>query len=395
MSIKQKFFSKNAFQGIFYLLTYAIPMFILSQLLQFNSKYKDIWIVCERFNEARDNGYHLFKYIREKHSKIKCFYIIDRSSADLSKVGSFENVIYFGTFKHYLYYFLAKRHISTHGAGNGCMPNIYACKLLDFIVKPRAKNVYLKHGIIKDDLPSLHKNKSRIDLFVCGASLEYKLVKEKFGFNNNEVKYLGLARFDNLMNFSAKKQIMYMPTWRTFLRYSNSKEFKESNYYKKINALLNNKELIDFLDHNDVSFVLCLHPLLKEYSHLFNKTGKNIKINNTAENDIQLLLKESALLITDHSSIYFDFAYMNKPIVYYQFDNEEFFKSHSGIRKFDYLKQGFGPVLKNEEELVKQVINISNNNFKNTRLYEKRIEDCFPLRDNKNCERNFLSILNL
>ena len=40
--------------------------------------------------------------------------------------------------------------------------------------------------------------------------------------------------------------------------------------------------------------------------------------------DVQKLIKESKLMITDYSSVAFDFSFLNKPVIYYQFDRNEF-----------------------------------------------------------------------
>ena len=39
---------------------------------------KDVWLVQEDDNEARDNGYWMFKYILETHPEQKCFYVINK-----------------------------------------------------------------------------------------------------------------------------------------------------------------------------------------------------------------------------------------------------------------------------------------------------------------------------
>ena len=66
-----------------------------------------------------------------------------------------------------------------------------------------------------------------------------------------------------------------------------------------------------------------MQPFLSEF-----EGNKRIKIASTEEYDVQTVLKESAYLITDYSSISFDFAYMKKPLCYFQFDYAEFREKH-------------------------------------------------------------------
>ena len=51
---------------------------IIGFLMKFNKKYSDIWLIGERGSEAKDTGYHLYKYIRENHPEKRIFYIIEK-----------------------------------------------------------------------------------------------------------------------------------------------------------------------------------------------------------------------------------------------------------------------------------------------------------------------------
>ena len=64
------------------------------------------------------------------------------------------------------------------------------------------------------------------------------------------------------------------------------------------------------------------------------------------------MLKESSMLITDYSSVFFDVAYMHKPIIYYQFDRDAFRQGHYQEGYFSY-DDGFGPVAFDTESLLK------------------------------------------
>ena len=61
---------------------------------------KDIWLIGERQDTAQDNGYHFFKFCREKHPKKRVYYVIDRNSNDYERVSKLGNVVIHGT-KHY------------------------------------------------------------------------------------------------------------------------------------------------------------------------------------------------------------------------------------------------------------------------------------------------------
>jgi CDP-glycerol glycerophosphotransferase len=397
MTMLEKYFSKKALLGLIHLFIHALPMYVLSFFLKNKLRYSNLWLISERYNEARDSGYYLYKHIRNNYPNINCYYIIDKNSLDLPKIKPYKNIVYYGTYKHYLFYYLASRHISTHGAGYGTMANMHACRLLEKISSFNYKKIYLKHGIIKDYMSTLTKKKTSINLFVCGAYPEFLYVKENFGYDPEEVKYLGLARFDGLNNLTTatKRQIMYMPTWRTWLDGVENKTFTKSQFFEKVQSLINNKELNLLLTNNNIEFILCMHPKFLKFKKNFSSQNKNIRIVNNYDSDIQELLIESSLLITDYSSVFFDFAYMNKPLIYYQFDYENYRKLHYKEGYFNYYENGFGSVVQSESELINILHTSIFNNFTINPYYEDRINQFFPLKDNNNCERIFRSILDL
>lgn len=113
-----------------------------------------------------------------------------------------------------------------------------------------------------------------------------------------------------------------MPTWRksisgVFVTKGSSErvlneDFLETNYAKAINSLLTNKNLNELAKKYNFEIVFCSHPNMRPYLNHFKHTDA-IKLA-TAEDSIHQLLKESSYLITDYSSVAFDFAYMKKPL---------------------------------------------------------------------------------
>ena len=54
---------------------------------------KDIWLICEKITEARDNGYHFFKYVKENHPEVNAYYVIAKGSPDSEKVNHYGNIV--------------------------------------------------------------------------------------------------------------------------------------------------------------------------------------------------------------------------------------------------------------------------------------------------------------
>lgn len=379
---------------------------ILSHLCNWFGIGKDLWIITERRSECKDNGYHFFKYMREKHPQKNVFYAIEKTSTHINKVEQLGNVLYFNSFKHYLYACLATRLI---GAFNPVgIPNSISFYKFRNLIK--GKRVYLKHGIIKEYIEKSTYPFTKYDMFCCGAAPEFEYIINNFGYPKDVVKYVGLCRYDNLSFDNFKKKILLMPTWRQYLPsqtwkmqgVDNFKEleqtFLKSDYYAHYSSLLKNPELIDFLDRNGYVLIFYLHHELQQFTSVFETSNRNIVLANNSDYDVQLLLKESEFLITDYSSVAFDFAYMSKPMVYYQFDEEEYYKSHYNKGYFDYDTMGFGAVAKNESNLMESLINsfdAEENHFYTEEKYTDRTKNFFTMRDRFNCQRTYEAIINL
>lgn len=79
-----------------------------------SAKYRELWLVCERGNDARDNGYWFYRYLKEKHPEINARYVIETDSADRAKIEALGGMVPRGSFSHYLAYYCADFLIGTH-----------------------------------------------------------------------------------------------------------------------------------------------------------------------------------------------------------------------------------------------------------------------------------------
>lgn len=356
----------------------------------FNRSYRNLWIVSERGNDARDNGYFFYKYLRKKHPEINAWYVIDSQSADFRKVSAIGPCVEYNSFKHFVIYAASELRISSSMWGGDLPRCSYFYNIRKMMSKKR-KFVFLKHGIIKDYLPQHCVFSGKPDLYICGAKPEYEYVKAAFGHAEGVVQYTGLARFDNLHNVKTKRQILIMPTFRRWLQKMTPEEVQKSEYVQVYNMLLHNAELQNKLEQNNLELIFYPHHVMQKYVDYFSTDCKNMTIAKFKDYDVQQLLIESKLLITDFSSVFFDFAYMDKPVLYYQFDRERYIKEHYDFTKgyFSYENDGFGKVVYDADNLVKEIISMIDQNFAVSETYQKRIDKFFPLKDEKNCDRIF------
>lgn len=352
----------------------------------------EMWIITERPDQARDNGYCFFKYLKMYHPEQRAYYIIDKNSKDYNKVAPFGDTIQFDSLKHYFYYCMSPIHISAHVGGCNPSDNPFvrrAKKIIGF------QDVFLPHGVSYGVSEFCLAKYARIDLFICSGKPEYDNVLSNYGYTKDQVVYTGFPRLDSWHNIKTNpNQILLMPTWRLYLAQDPSTVFENTEYYKAYQNLIDSDELKDFLVNNELKLIFYLHHNMQKYAESYHTNCPNIEVvYNDETYDIQELLKESALLITDYSSVHFDFAYMGKPVLYYQFDKEEFWNKQYEQSDFDASKDGFGPVAYDLKQLICDLEQAYREGFRLQGKFEYRMKQFYQIWDDKNCERVYQEII--
>lgn len=357
---------------------------------------KDIWLVAERENDAHDNGYWFYKYVRENYPDRNIYYSISFDCPDYeNKIKPLGNAIKYGSMKHHIYFWAASKYISAH-IGNG-FPAPFMCRLFLMTGFYRFKVVFLQHGVTSNIPDYLLNENNKIDLFTVSSKAEEKSVIEDLHYEANKVVCTGMCRYDNLLHCEVvKNRVLIMPTWRSWLypEYGKKTEdvveaLRNSNYYKNFKALFSNRRLLDFAEKNNLEFVYFPHNQMQPFIDEFKRECPQIICAKATEYDVQDALKDSAFLITDYSSIFFDFAYMKKPLLYFQFDYDEFREKHYREGYFQFPRDGFGPVVKTVDEVVDCLIESFEKNFEMEEVYQNRVDGFFKYRDGENCRRNF------
>ena len=386
---------KDILAGVAFLL--ALPISWI-----FKIRHKNLWLVCERAAEARDNGYWFYKFVKENHPEQKCFYAIKKKSPDYKKVADIDkkSVIEFGSLKHWIYYLAADINISSQKEGK---PNAAVCHFLEIYGLRKNRRVYLKHGIVKDDLKWHYYNVMKVWLYTCAAKRELEYSEKTFGYPENVMKITGLARYDNLFNEETdEKFILVLPTSREWLarpikeykKYDDVYHFENTEYYKAWREFLTDSAVLSALEKKNLKIVFFLHPNMQKYEKHFIGLSDRIIVSDNVKDDLQTLMKTAAMMITDFSSVFFDFAYMCKPLIYYQFDLEKYREGHYQKGYFDYEQDGFGKTCYDMDAFKKECLNIINSDFVMEEEFKRRVEEFFEFHDNNNCERIFNEIVN-
>lgn len=358
-------------------------------------KRPHLWLVCEGGREARDNGYWFFRYLREKQPQVDAVYAIAYDAPEYARVAPLGETVRFGSFRHWILYLAAEVNISSQKYGK---PNAAICYLLEVVLGwLKNRRVFLQHGVIKDDLPFLHEEKAKFAMFSCGAEPEYRFVRDTFGYPPGVVRYVGLCRFDSLHGPEPDRELLLIvPTWRMYLERekgeAGKQRFLESAYYRGWNGLLRDGKLEELLESYGKRAVFCTHRNMEAFEGLFRSDSSRVQVLRWQDADITALIREAGTLVTDFSSIYMDFAYMQKPVVYYQFDTEEYRSGHLPLGYFDYRRDGFGPVCGDEEALLQALEAVFRRGCSMEEPYRERVDRFYVLNDENNCERTYRAV---
>lgn len=260
--------------------------------------------------------------------------------------------------------------------------------------KIKAVKVFLQHGVLgTKNLSNINGNQLKdfnVDLFITSSKREKEIVVRDLNFFSNQVAVTGLARFDELFNpnVEVKNQILIIPTWRDWL--TSIDRLQTSKYLKRMNDLLHSQKLKE-IANKGTDIIFCLHPNMQPFIDYFDVPSYVTSIKQ-GDIDVQKLIKESKLMITDYSSVAFDFSFLNKPVIYYQFDRNEFLGKEAS--HIDIEKELPGIIVNAQDKLERELDNIQKKQFKIDGALEKRIDRFIAYKDRNNCERIFDAITN-
>lgn len=370
-----------------------IEIFCKSKL----NKKSNVWLVNEKMDEARDNGYSFYKYMKKLNNSdgIKVQYLIKKGAVDSKKIDE-DSVVHPGTLRHIYCLLIADVLITSQSLPYYGSYQLF--KKLGFLHKKTQKRIWLQHGVTKDRIPynTMNYSHNHYDMVSCTNHLEKNFISKNYDYPQNVLKVIGFCRYDNLIEENRKyRNILIMPTHRKWLSKLSASEFEKSEYFKRYVSLMNDPIIIELLHKKTIKIFFYPHYALQKYISSFEQVlcSENVVIASKDKYDVQELLKSCQLLITDYSSVAFDFAYQKKPVIYYQFDSEKYSSDHYGQGYFSYDKDGFGPVVYDKDELISFIYDYEKNGMSD--IYQEKVSNFFEIRDTNNCKRTYTNILKL
>lgn len=188
---------------------------------------------------------------------------------------------------------------------------------------------------------------------------------EVFGIPEKDLLATGMPRLDKLLDMKHrnakikefydehpllcnKKTIIFAPTYRG----SNQKEA----YYDF--DRINQKGLYEYCKENNAVVIFKFHHFITAPFEIAPEYAEYLM--DMSEYDLHKLFYVSDLLITDYSSCFYDYILLDKPVIFYLYDESKFTASRGVHRNVSKTVPGL--VVKSFEELIKA---LENNVYKN------------------------------
>lgn len=369
--------------------------FLLYFLLRPRLSRDNILLVYEKYCcMAQDNGFYFFKYCMdndlERKLKRKIYFVIDKSAVDYQAnlLPYKDHVIQFMSLKHMVYLLSCRLMVSSDSKAHA-----YAWRCKESILQPYIEKnrrlVFLQHGVIALKRVDFFRSGTNVvDLFVTSNDREHDIIIEELGYQPQEVIITGLARWDVLEDRSGeleRRSILVMPTWRNWLEEVSDETFRQSDYYRNYMELLNSPRLEQFLEEHDLQLNFYIHPKFREYLGNFAISAQRVRLIPFGSEPLNRLIMECSMLVTDYSSVCWDVYYQGKPVIFYQFDVEQYNETQGAY--IDLETELFGDRAVNNEELFALLEEEAAMDFRLKDKYAEMRQSMYKYIDRNNSKR--------
>lgn len=238
------------------------------------------------------------------------------------------------------------------------------------------------------DLKHIHKGYKKYTKAIVSSEAIRPCYAEAFSISEDKVQATGFPRTDIFFDenykeakkkelyeqypfLKGKKVILFAPTYR-------GTQFDDAHYdIQKLNL----QKIYENLSKENYIFIFKWHPFL--YNNIQLKRLKKYEeyqkypdfyYDLSRERDINDLLLVTDILITDYSSVIFDYYFTNKPIIYFTYD----LKKYEGGRGlyFPFEEYIYGAVAQTDEELLDAIQEENMEPEKREKFYKKFISSC-------------------
>lgn len=341
------------------------------------NKNNYIWLFGENLGKtANNNSFYFWQHVVELDDGIEKKFIMKKNKQNkktykqLSKKAK-KNIIWQNSLKHYINYKNASMFFVTLS-----YKDVEPKRILKRALK--IPTIYLQHGTLAIKKIGYQGNSYNNNMF---RFLYYNKDIKNVLMNENKFKdyqlyyakfhprYMELVKKYEMFKQEEKniKSILWFVTWREYFGANKETE----RFIENIKSVVNNYKMKEFLKEKNYKFKICLHQFFdkEKIDYIIGKLkDDNIEIVTPQKIDVMDEIVKNDILITDYSSIAFDFTLLGKPVILYQPDITDYSK----VRDFYYLKEMKKYAIKTPTALVQELIK---NNNKVNEFFKNKMPD--------------------
>lgn len=223
------------------------------------------------------------------------------------------------------------------------------------------------------------------------------IMAESFGVSEKKIKVLGQPRNDLLWENNDREEVLSnihtgpLPSFKKIILYVPTYRDTTETILFPFNDF--NIETIDsFLSENNILMVIKTHKSSQLNINL-NSVKRIFVMNNNKYEDIMQIVNIFDLVITDYSSIFFDYLLLNRPLLFLPYDYHNY-KEQRGFN-FDYNEYTPGPKPNTQKDFLSEINKLINNNeyFRSERNFVNNKINKFAEGNNKRIFNELSKIL--
>ncbi|MCL0311634.1 CDP-glycerol glycerophosphotransferase family protein [Apilactobacillus sp. TMW 2.2459] len=330
-------------------------------------------IMFESFfgTQYSDNPKAIYEYMKKNHPEFKMYWNVNKDYIDYFKQHNIPYIVRFG-YKGIFKQARAKYWVTNvrrpfrwHPAKDTTVLQTWHGTPLktigadvNIVTMPGNNPAKYHKQVYNDD--------RRWDKLIAPNMYSNLIMQRAFRKNENQMMLTGYPRNDILSNYtendvirikarlgikSDKKVILYAPTWR------DDEFVKDSEFTAKLHLDLNK---IKAHYGNDVLVLIRTHYLISNSLDL--SEFSDVALDVSLYDDIAELYLVSDVLITDYSSVMFDYSILKRPIIFFAYDLEKYAGDIRGFY-FDFVNSAPGKIVKTSDEVIQELDNVFANNW--------------------------------
>lgn len=361
-------------------------------------RFAGAWLLMDRAHLANDNAEHLFRHIRRHRPDINAWFVVERNTPAWNRLVSSalsDRLLALGSWEWKLA-LLTCVHAASSQLDIGTVTPPRVTRLRERPVR----YAYLRHGFSTRD-QSAWLNPAPIDLLVTSSALEREAILRDgspYLLTGKEVRLTGMPRLDRLLELGRavsprhRDLLLVAPTWRESLT-RNSAHWPMrtdlapgaagSAWVREWSALLNSPRLAAVAQRHALRIAYLPHPLMASATPALDLDDSVLVLGYDGV-DVQRVFARTALFVTDYSSVAFDLGYIDRPVVYFQFDQADVAGGRVHLHRpgwFDDRRDGLGPVTENLDAALDAIARVADGGLLMEERYLQRVQSLFPQRD--------------